>query len=64
MIWNLDERVWTWRMLGGRYFPEFVVSTVKFGVVSLMVSGCFSWFGLGPLVWGNGNMNSEDCVNI
>ena len=41
-----------------------VVSTVKFGGVSVMVWGCFSCFGLGLLVLVNGSINSEVYVNI
>ena len=40
------------------------VSTAKFGGASVMVWGCFSWFGIGPLVLVNGNTNSESNVII
>ncbi|GFW26045.1 transposable element Tcb1 transposase [Trichonephila clavipes] len=51
-------------MLGERFFSDCIVLTVKFGGGSIMVWGCFSWFGLGPLVPVIGNMNSEMYVDI
>ncbi|GFU50001.1 transposable element Tcb1 transposase [Trichonephila clavipes] len=63
-VWQSDGRVWVWRMPGERFFRDCTVPTVKFGGGSIMVWGCFSWFGLDPLVPVIGNMNSEMHVDI
>ncbi|CAG8835743.1 18988_t:CDS:2, partial [Gigaspora margarita] len=43
---------------------ECINTTVKYGGGSVMFWGCFSWWGVGPLVEVKGNMNSDSYVNV
>ena len=66
-IWQSDVQICVWQMPGrtpptGMHSPDN-----KFGRGGIMVRGCFSGFGLGPLAPVKGNVNAsayEDVMNI
>lgn len=45
------------RPAGERLNPRYTVGTVKFGGGNIMIWGCFSWQGVGPLYHINGKMD-------
>ena len=50
--------------MGENYLPECIQQTVKFGGRSVMVWGCISCNGVGPLVKVEGRMNEKDYIKL
>uniref|UniRef100_A0A915ED75 Transposase Tc1-like domain-containing protein n=1 Tax=Ditylenchus dipsaci TaxID=166011 RepID=A0A915ED75_9BILA len=56
MIGN-DGKGYVRRPVNKRFDPKYTKGTVKFGGGNIMVWGCFSWHGLGPLRLLEGKMD-------
>ncbi|CAI2193780.1 16812_t:CDS:1 [Funneliformis geosporum] len=46
------------------YNNDCIQPTLKFGSRSVIFWGCFSWYGVGPLVVVEQTLNSEEYVNV
>lgn len=52
-----DGKGYVRRPVNKRFDPKYTKGTVKFGGGNIMVWGCFSWHGLGPLHLVDGTMD-------
>jgi hypothetical protein len=51
-----DGKGYVRRPINKRFDPKYTKGTVKFGGGNIMVWGCFSWYGLGPIRLVTGRM--------
>jgi len=58
-----DRRVHVWRQQKERYDIDCIVPTVKHGGGGVMVWGCFTWNGLGPLIRLEGSVTSQKYID-
>jgi len=58
-LFQNDGKVHVWRLPKEKYDVNCLVPTVKHGGGGVMMWGCFSWYGMGPLVRIDGRVNSE-----
>lgn len=63
-LFGSDGRVYIRRRVGEDYLPECVQSTVKFGGGSVMVWGCITCDGVGPMTKVDGRMNAKDYIGL
>ena len=59
-----NRRKWVWRRPDQKMDVDCLVPTVKTGDKSVMVWGCFTRFGVGPLVRVEGRLNAKGYVKI
>lgn len=46
-----DGKRWVRRPVDSAFKPQYTTKTFKHGGGNIMVWGCFSWYGVGPLFW-------------
>ena len=63
-LFNSDKKVYARRPQNKEMDRRYTSKTVKHGGCSVMVLGCFSWLGLGPIVRINGIMDQIGYKNI
>ena len=63
-LFGSDGRVYIRRRVGEDYLPECIQSTVKFGGGSVMVWGCITSDGVGPLTTVDDRMKAKDYIDL
>lgn len=63
-VYGGDGRTYVWRLPNEKYDVNCLVPTFKSGRRGVMVWGCFTAHGLGPLIRVNGRQTSKDYVEL
>jgi transposase len=63
-LFQADGRVNVWREMNERYNQDCMHQTDRRGGPGVMVWGCFSWAGLGPLIICHGSMSADTYSDI
>ncbi|GES74188.1 IS630 family transposase [Rhizophagus clarus] len=61
-LFQSDKKIHVWRLPKESHDVNCLVPTIKHGGGGVMMWRCFSWYGLGPLVRINGQVDSERYV--
>lgn len=59
-----DGKTWVRRPKNAELDPRYTTKTFKHGGGNIMIWGCFSWYGVGPIYWIKENMDKHLYVNI
>lgn len=59
-----DGRTWVRRPKNKAYDPKYTTKTIKHGGGNIMIWGCFSWYGVGPIYWIKENMDRHLYLHI
>ena len=63
-LFRSDGRRWVWRRPHERYDVNCLIPTMKSGRDEVMVWGCFTRHGLGPLVRLDGRITAKDYIFV
>ena len=63
-LFGSDGKSFVRRPANAEFDPRYTKKTVKHGGGSIMLWGCFSVSGVGPIVWILGKMNAADYIDI
>ncbi|GBC04740.1 hypothetical protein RclHR1_05840001 [Rhizophagus clarus] len=61
-LFQSDKKIHVWRLPKESHDVNCLVPTIKHGGGGVMIWGCFSWYGLDPLVRIDGRVDSERYV--
>jgi transposase len=63
-IFGSDGRHYVRRPPNASLLPKYTKKTIKHGGGSIMIWGCFSWYGPGPIYWIKQKLNADGYVDI
>lgn len=63
-LFGSDGRTYVRRPPGREFLPAYTKKTVKHGGGCIMLWGCFSWYGVGPIYWIKQIMDQHEYTNI
>lgn len=63
-LFGSDGKTFVRRPANSEFNPKYTKKTVKYGGGSMMIWGCFSASGVGPIFWVEGKMTAADYLDI
>lgn len=63
-LFGADSRHYVRRPRNSEFSPQYTKKTIKHGGGCIMIWGCFSWYGVGPLFWIKPTMTQNEYLGI